>query len=125
VNISKSMPRIEKKKTPPSHYKGKMSIDLGKCYLLSSQSPVEPFNPDINEPYSSALDPEMYEHDTQKSTHHTVIVFEKDGKKFYSEPINKDKTTVKYHMIAKKQTIIYFALNNTDNYFFDLAFLDG
>jgi hypothetical protein len=119
------MPRKDKKRVPPYHYRGKMTIDLERCYLLSSEEPVEPFTPDINRPYSSALDPEMYEHNTQKSTYHTIIVFEKDGQKFYSDPVNKDKTTVEYYMITKKQTTIYYDLNNPGNYFFDLTFLYG
>ena len=124
VNISKSMSRREKKQVPPYHYTGKMIIDLEKCHMLSSETPVEPFTPDINRPYSSALNPEMYGYDTQKSIYHTIIVFGKDGKKFYSYPINKDKTTVEYYMITKKQTTIYYDHNNPDNYFFDLSFLD-
>jgi hypothetical protein len=82
LNIGKSMPIKNKKQVPPSHYRGKIIIDLEKCYLLSSESPVEPFTPDINHPWSSALNPEMYEHDTQKSIPHTIIVFEKMGKSF-------------------------------------------
>jgi hypothetical protein len=123
VNINKSLPRKEKKQVPPSHYTGKMLIDLERCYLLSSGKPVEPFTPDINHPYVSALDPEMYEQDTQKNTYQTIIVFEEDGKKFYSYPINKGKTTVEYYMITKKQTTIYYDYKNPGNYFFDLSFL--
>jgi hypothetical protein len=124
VNISKSMPRKEKKQVPPSHYRGKMIIDLENCHLLSSEKTAESFTADINHPYSSASDPEMYEQDTQKNTWQTIIVFEKDGKKYFSEPVNKDKTTLKYYMITKKQTTIYYDLNNPDNYFFDLSFLE-
>jgi hypothetical protein len=123
VNMSKSMPVKNKKQVPPVHYRGKIIVDLEKCYLLSSESPVESFAPDINEPWSSASDPEMYEHDPQKSIHHTIIVFEKDGTKFYSGPVDKDKTTLQYYLINKKQTTIYYDLNDPRNYFFDLSFL--
>jgi hypothetical protein len=124
VNITKPMPLKTQKQVAPSYYKGQMIIDLEKCYLLNSEKPVEKFTPDINNPWSSALDPEMYEHDTQKSIRHTVIVFEKDGRKFYSVAVNKDKTTVEFYLITKKQTTIYYDVNNPGNYFFDLPFLE-
>lgn len=123
INLVRSTPP-KRKAVPPLHYTGKLSVDLEECKVVSSQEAVEPFQPNISSPFASAADPAVFDQDTKKTVFSTYIVFEKNGRRFISDAVDKDKTTVSYYLITKKTTTIYYDPNNPGNYFFDLSFLE-
>jgi len=123
--IPKSFPGPDKyiHKKLPSFYTGKIIVDFADCYLITTSTPIPPYTPNFSSPVASLLDPKLYDRDTQKNTICTTIVFEKNGNKYYSSGIYKDKTTVEYCIMTQKKATIYFDKNKPENYFFDLSFI--
>lgn len=114
---------IRKKK--PSDYSEKMLVDFRDCYLLATATEKEKYTPPA--PTSASivhlLDPNLYEQDSHPYNYFTSIVYEKDGRKFYSKGVNKDRTTVEHYMMIQRTTFIYFNRHIPDDYLFDISFI--
>ena len=109
------------RKKKPSDYTDKIVVDFKDCYLLASSRKKEEYTPSTHDTME-LLKPELYEQDTHPYKYFTSIVYEKDGRKFYSKGVNKSRTTVEYYMMMQSTTCIYFNRNNPDDYFFDISF---
>jgi hypothetical protein len=102
-----------------------MLVDFKDCYLIATSVEKGKYTPPAT---SSAgivhlLDPGLYDQDSHPYNYFTSIVYEKDGRKFYSKGINKDRTTVEHYMMIQRSTFIYFNRHIPDDYLFDISFI--
>lgn len=112
-------------KKKPSEYSDKIIVDFKDCYLIATSREKEKYTPP---PPSSAgivhlPDPDLYDQDSHPYAYFTSIVYEKDGRKFYSKGINKDRTTVEHYMMIQRTTFIYFNRHIPGDYLFDISFI--
>jgi len=113
------------RKKKPSDYSEKMLVDFKDCYLIATSIEKEKYTPPA--PTSASivhlLDPDLYEQDSHPFNYFTSIVYEKDGRKYYSKGVNKDRTTVEHYMMIQRTTFIYFNRHIPDDYLFDISFI--
>jgi hypothetical protein len=120
VTLNSPVKYLRKKK--PSDYSDKILIDFKDCYLLASSRKKEVYITSTHDTME-LLKPERYDQDSNPYKYFTSIVYEKDGRKFYSKGVNKSRATVEYYMMIQRTTYIYFNRNNPDDYFFDISFI--
>ncbi len=110
------------RKKKPSDYGDKIIVDFKDCYLLASSRKKETYTPPALNA-TELLKTELYEQDSHAYKYFTSIVYEKDGRKFYSKGVDKDRTTVEHYMMIQRTTCIYFNKDNSDDYLFDISFI--
>ena len=125
LTIALRSPERYLRKKKPSDYSEKMPVDFKDCYLIATSVEKEKYTPP--DPTSASvvhlLDPNLYDQDSHPYSYFTSIVYEKDGRKYYSKGINKDRTTVEHYMMIQRSTFIYFNRHIPDDYLFDISFI--
>ncbi len=108
----------------------KFTVNLNECTVISNsykQEIIDEHNSEMDK--YKALDA-LSGRDTRtfENIQQSVILYEQEinGKriKFYSDTIDKDAVTLQFYLSSKKNTWLYVNPLNTEDYYFDLSFLD-